>query len=84
VHRLDFAMSSLGFLYLDFKTEQGCRDILNIAIQHAPDCQTVVFYFQENNEYLTTAKFDQLANSDLVGWHVLRLLGCLSQISYGI
>lgn len=61
VHHLDLTrVSSLGFLYLDFKTEQGCRDILNIAIQHAPDCQTVVFYFQENNEYLTTAKFNQL------------------------
>ncbi|KID84382.1 hypothetical protein MGU_08344 [Metarhizium guizhouense ARSEF 977] len=68
VRHLDLRrVSSLGFPYLDFKTEQGCRDILEIAVEHALDCRTVVFYFQENYVFLGTAKFDRLADSDLVG-----------------
>lgn len=67
MHDMDLrCVSTLGFVHLEFKTEQGCREILEIAVQGSPDCRTVVFYFdQESYPILGTAKFDRLSRQRL-------------------
>lgn len=69
VHHMDLrCVSSLGFVHFEFKTEQGCREVLEIAVQDSSDCRTVIFYFdQESYPTIGTAKFDRLSDSDLVG-----------------